>query len=194
MKKFLKPALLWLFSALLFLGLNYYFDILPLNFRFLSENLIVDLTTPGQARVKADFSFKNLTALGKSLTLFYPFHLKGGHQYPVNLKIYLNGKARDFEATPNGILVKLDFPPRGELRLKLEFTQSYRGNYFKLILGYSRGWLQKIKRGEILLKAGQMKISTLSPPMNPIEEPGRHLYWLKRANYFDEGVKIQFRK
>ena len=192
MKQWLKTALLGLFSIMLGLGLNYYLDFLPLNYNLLSEKLKIDLTQPHQAKVEADFSFENFTRIKRSITLFYPFYLKKGHFYPKNLKVHLNGKPWKWENAPGGVLVTLNFKPRQKLQLELGFTQEYRGDFYKLIAGYSRGWLQPIRKGEIMVLPGKTPISRITPEMNRTEEPQDGFYWLKRDNYYDEGVTIQF--
>lgn len=179
-------------AIIIFATLNYYFDFIPFNFKFLSEKIHL---TAGEKSVSASasFSFKNKTGAYKNITLFYPFYLQSGMESPENIRVSKieNGKqlAYPFQQTENGISLNLDFNPNETIIIVIEFNQGYNGKFYKFMLGYNRSWWQKIAKGEIIIDTGSRNPVKITPAM---KQSAPYLYQLKRTNYFDDGVTINF--
>lgn len=185
-------------ALIAFLALNYYFNFIPLDFKFLSEKIHL---VAGEKNVEAmaEFSFKNKTNAYKNITLFYPFYLKDGVGYPQNLKVFkiVDGSKEKkeiypFEQFENGISVNLNFDPREIVVIRIEFDQAYNGNFYKFILGGNRAWLQKIGEGCVTVETGARVPARIIPAMREINGDSSHCYQLKRLNYFDDGIEIRF--
>jgi len=172
---------------------NYFFDLTSRNFSFISEKIVL-IMGEREVAARAEFTYRNRTALKKILVLFYPFYLKEGHATPEHIQVFrLSGRNTipvPFDLSSEGMTLNLDFAPGEEATVVIIFVQKYDGKLYKFILGYNRPWGQKIQEGEILLETGTRKPSKISLPMTSISEGKTNIYTLRRHKFTDEGINI----
>ncbi len=168
----------------------------PVSF---DREYVVVRPSDGRTRVRGDYYFRNTTDDTLSATMSYPFPVDTYHGVPLKIRAwaYEGDEPRIIGFINEGDAIRwsMNFGPREERRIRVEYVQMTSRNRARYIVKTTRQWGKPIELAEFEFRVpGSLGDVSLSFKPDRVETLGdTTVYYMKRTSFMpDSDLEVRW--